>query len=181
MKSRVHETARLRIEPFGEAHLSERYVGWLADPEVVRWSEQRFRTHTLASCRAYAASFEGTPNMLFALVAQDPNVGHLGNLNVYVDPRHGVADIGIMVGDRAAWGQGYGREAWAAIMRALLDEPGIRKVTGGCVTNNVAMVKIMQTCGMMQDGRRLKQYVYDGQAVDAVYFAAFGNRPFEAP
>lgn len=180
MKTRVQETDRLRIEPFGPQHLTERYVGWLADPEVVRWSEQRHRQHTLASCRDYVATFDGSPNMLFAIVAKDTTLGHLGNLNVYVDERHGVADIGIMVGAREAWGRGYGREAWAAIMRALLEQPHIRKVTGGCIADNVAMVRIMQGCGMIQDGRRVKHYVYDGQAVDVVYFAAFASASHRA-
>lgn len=175
MKDRVHETERLRIQPFGEQHLTERYLGWLADPEVVRWSEQRYRTHTLASCRAYHASFRGTPNMFFAIVAKDPVLGHVGNLNVYVDERHGTADIGILLGERAAWGKGYGREAWEAVMRALLGEARIRKVSGGCIADNVAMVKIMRACGMIEDGRRTREYVYDGREVDVVTFAAFAR------
>ena len=184
MKDAVLETERLRLEPFGEPHLTERYVAWLADPEVVRWSEQRRRSHTLASCRAYVDSFRGTPNMLFAIVAKDPALGHLGNLNVYIDTRHGVADIGILMGERAAWGKGYGREAWGAIMGALLRDPTMRKVTGGCVADNVAMVKIMRACGMVEDGRRVRHYVYDGREVDVVTFASFtagANRAIEEP
>lgn len=168
------ETPRLRLEPFGEHHLTERYVAWLADPEVVRWSEQRHTRHTLESCRAYWRSFEGTPNLFYAIVARDQQLGHLGNLNVYVNTRHGVADIGIVVGERAAWGNGYGREAWEAAMRYLLSS-GIRKVTGGCVADNKAMVKIMQSVGMREDGRRSRQYVYDGNEVDVVYYATFAN------
>lgn len=173
MKDVVHETERLRIVPFGEEHLTERYVGWLADPDVVRWSENRFRQHTLASCRDYVASFRGTSNMMFALVAKDGAIGHFGNLNVYVDTRHGVADIGILIGERSVWGKGYGREAWQAVLERLLGQSGIRKATGGCVADNVAMVRIMKGCGMQEDGRRVRHYVYDGREVDLVYYASF--------
>jgi len=176
VKHRTHETERLRIEPFEERHLTSRYVSWLADPEVVRWSEQQHVQHTLSSCREYYQSFRDTPNMFFAIVAKDPAIGHLGNLNVYVDERHGLADIGILVGERGAWGKGYGREAWQAVMSALLAEPGIRKVTGGCVADNTAMAKIMRGCGMIEDGRRVRHYVYDGVARDLVYFVAFAQR-----
>lgn len=173
MKTTAHETSRLTIEPFAERHLSERYVGWLADPENVRWSENRFSTHTLESCRSYLSSFEGTPNMFFAIVAKDASLGHFGNLTVYVEPRHGIADIGILIGERRAWGKGYGREAWAAIQSALLAEPGIRKVTGGCVAENVGMVKVFEACGMKPDGRRERHYVYEGHEVDIVHYAIF--------
>lgn len=171
MKHRTHDTPRLTIEPFGEKHLSERYVSWLHDPENMRWSENRFAKHTLESCREYMRSFDGSPNMFFAIVAKDPALGHFGNLTVYVEPRHGLADIGILIGDRAAWGKGYGREAWGAIQSALLEEPGIRKVTGGCVADNVGMVKVFEACGMVPDGRRVRQYVYEGREVDIVHYA----------
>ena len=175
MKDVVIETERLRLEPFAERHLTERYVGWLADPEIVRYSEQRFRTHTLESCAEYMRSFEGTPNLFYALVAKDAALGHVGNLNVYVDERHGTADIGILVGERATWGKGIGGEAWRAAVERLLAH-GVRKVTGGCVATNEAMVRIMKRAGMKPDGRRAAQYVYDGQEVDVVYYAVFADR-----
>lgn len=181
MKDQAIETPRLHLVPFGSVHLTERYVGWLGDAEVVRWSEQRYRKHTLDSCREYVGSFDGTPNMLFAIVAKDDKVGHLGNINAYVDERHGVADIGILLGERAAWGKGYGREAWGALLHALLQQPGIRKVTGGCVANNVGMVQVMRATSMVEDGRRVRQYVYDGLQVDVVYYAAFAAQGAGAP
>lgn len=176
MKDRALETDRLTVEPFAERHLTERYVSWLADPETMRWSENRHRVHTLSSCRAYWESFASSPNMFFAIVAKDPMLGHVGNITVYVEPQHGLADIGILIGERSVWGKGYGREAWGVVQRALLEEPGIRKVTGGCVADNVGMVKIFEACGMIPDGRRVRHYVYDGREVDVVHYAVFAQR-----
>lgn len=169
------ETPRLVLEPFAEQHLTSRYVDWLRDPVVTRFSENRFREHTLESCRAYWTSFAGTPHLFYAIVAKAPDLGHVGNLNVYFDERHGTADIGILLGERKTWGHGYGREAWDAMLRHLLDDRKVRKVTGGCIADNVAMVRIMEGCKMLPDGRRSRQYVYDGKEVDLVYFAAFAN------
>jgi RimJ/RimL family protein N-acetyltransferase len=168
----LFETKRLRGERFEEKHLSDRYVGWLRDPEVVRYSEQRFREHTLESCQDYLRSFEGTPNVFVALIGKEGN-DHVGNMNAYVEERHRVADIGVLLG-RDTWGKGYGAEAWLAMMDYLFRSlPTLRKITGGCVANNEAMVRIMRRCGMQDDGRRSKQYVYDGAEVDIVYAAAF--------
>lgn len=167
------ETQRLRIVRFAEEHLSGRYVGWLSDPDVVRWSEQRYRKHTLESCRDYWRSFDGTPHIFAALIAKDATLGHVGNMNVYFDERHGVADIGILLGERSVWGKGYGTEAWRAMMAYVFATTETRKITGGCVANNEAMVRIMRGCGMADDGRRTRQYVYDGLEVDVVYAAAF--------
>lgn len=40
-----------RVVRFADRHLTERYVGWLNDPAVVRYSEQRHSRHTLWSRR----------------------------------------------------------------------------------------------------------------------------------
>lgn len=140
------ETPRLVIVPFGEEHMTERYVSWLNDSEVVRHSRQRERVHTLESCREYLASFEGTPNRFWALVARDEQLGHIGNANAYVDGRS--ADVGILIGERGAWGHGYGSEAFAAICRHLLEEDGLDEVTAGTLPENGGMVAVMRKAGM---------------------------------
>ena len=168
------ETPRLRIEPFREELLSARYVGWLNAADVVRYSEQRHRHHTLESCRAYLASYAGTDHYFWALVARDPALGHVGNINAYLDPRHQLADVGILVGERALWGRGYGREAWCAVVDFLIRDRGLRKVTGGTLSVNRGMLAILDASGMVDDGRRRRHHrMDDGELVDVVYAAAF--------
>ena len=94
------ETNRLRIQPFCEQFLTERYVGWLNDRELTRYSNQRFRTHTITSCRDYMKSFDETANYFWAITSRDKNLGHIGNINAYIDAEHNTADIGILVGER---------------------------------------------------------------------------------
>ena len=40
------------LRPFEAQDITETYVGWLRDPEVTRFSNQRFREHTLQTCRS---------------------------------------------------------------------------------------------------------------------------------
>lgn len=167
------ETERLRVVPFEVAHLTERYVAWLSDPDVVRFSDQRFATHTLESCRAYWESFRGTHNHFWAVVAKDPELDHIGSMNAYVDLNHRIADVGILMGEPRTWGRGYGLEAWVAVVRWLLTEGGMRKVTAGTVEINQGMRKILERSGMVDDGRRTRHLVVDGAEVDLVHAAAF--------
>lgn len=173
--SPVLETARLRLEPFSERHLTMRYIGWLNDPEVVRYSEQRHRRHTLRSATAYLRSFEGTANLFWAILAKDA-ASHVGNITAYVDTANSVADIGILIGDKEIWGRGYGTEAWSAVCRFLLDDAGLRKVTGGTMSTNAGMLAIMRRSGMREDGVRRRQVVIDGNEVDLVHMALFASR-----
>jgi RimJ/RimL family protein N-acetyltransferase len=166
-------TARLRIVAFDERHLTGRYVGWLNDAEVVRYSEQRHRRHDLASCRDYFEAMRRSDGYFSAIEDTQTGQGHVGNVTVAVDAPNRLADIAILIGERGRWGNGLGLEAWTAVMRALLEREGFRKVTGGAVASNRAMIRIMEKSGMTPDGRRRAHHLVGGIGEDVVYYAAF--------
>lgn len=170
----VIETTRLRLEPFCEQFLTSQYVGWLNDPEVTAFSNQRFSTHSLDSCRSYVESFEGSKNWLWAIIRKSDSQ-HIGNLCATIESEHGVADLSILIGERSCWGGGFGREAWQAGIDFLFNELGMRKVTGGTLACNHGMLRVMAKCGMEEEGRRLRHYIVDGKEVDIVYFGIFGK------
>jgi RimJ/RimL family protein N-acetyltransferase len=175
-KAPTLDTKRLTLVPFADAHLTERYVGWLNDPEVVRYSEQRHRRHTVESCRAFVRSFADGPSHLWAIVAKDKALGHIGNINSAVDAPNRVADVAILIGEKKAWGQGLGAEAWTAVVDYLLGPGGMRKVTAGTMAENEAMLKIMRKAGMIEEGLRRRQFILDGREVDIVLVALFAVR-----
>lgn len=168
------QTPRLRLEPFSESHLTTRYVGWLNDAEVVRYSEQRHRRHTSESCREYVSAMAASDNHLWAIVHDRSPHGHIGNISAYVDLNNRLADVTILIGERAAWGQGLGGEAWRAVCDHMLG-CGMRKWTGGTMAANKAMLRIMERAGMVPDGQRSDHYLLAGQAMDLVHFAKYAG------
>lgn len=168
-------TARLTITPFDESHLTERYVGWLSDPVVTRYSEQRWRKHDLQSCRAYWRTFEGTQNLFVAICAPGLETEHIGTMTLYVDGPNRVGDIGIMIGEASAQGRGYGAEAFTAFVEYALNTLGLRKVTSGTMAENAPMRALMDKAAMKPDGVRRAQFLWEGQEVDLVYAARFAQ------
>lgn len=166
----VGENIRLCV--FTSDHISNDYVAWLNDPEVVKFSNQRFKQHDLTSCRHFFESFEDTEN-LFLAIHMNSSDKFIGTMTAYRSIPHGVVDMGIMVGDRSSWGKGVGQEAWGLLMSFLLETCETRKVTGGALSCNQAMVRIMERSQMLADGRRVRQELVDNSAEDIVYFAKF--------
>jgi RimJ/RimL family protein N-acetyltransferase len=164
---------RLDLVPFGEEFLTPRYAGWLNDPDTVRYSEQRHRRHTRESCARYAASMQGSPHHFWAIVAHDPALGHIGNMTATVDPNNKIADLAILIGEAASRGQGLGLEAWTCACSFLLGPGGMRKVTAGTMSVNAPMLGVMRASGMIEEGRRVRQFLLDGQEVDLVMAALF--------
>ena len=167
------ETTRLILRPFDTArHLTDAYVGWLNDPEVVRYSEQRHRRHTLETCRSFIDGFRHSPSLLWAIEHKE-GPHHIGNIHADIDPHNHLADIAIMIGARDTWGKGIGLEAWTAVLSYLREREDIRKITAGCMASNIAMRTLMQRSGMTSDGTRPAHYVRDGETEDLVYTSMF--------
>jgi RimJ/RimL family protein N-acetyltransferase len=160
----------ISLRPFSDSDITPAYIGWLNDPAVVRYSNQRFRTHTVDTCREYVKSFAGTDS-LFLAVCRGPAV--VGTMTAYVSGHHGTADMGILIGDPASWGKGIGTDAWTTVMRHLLARGDIRKVCGGTLRCNAGMVRIMKSSGMAPDGVRVAHEVVEGVPQDVLYFAMF--------
>jgi len=174
-KSKVIKTERLIIEPFSENYLTKRYINWLNNPEIVKYSEQRHKRHTFKNCQQYMKSFNGTPHYFWAIVSQDKKIGHIGNINAYVDSTNLIADVGIIIGEESVWGLGYGYEAWTAVCNYLFAKVGLRKITAGALSINSRMLNLMNKAGMVVDGKRSRHYLYKGIEVDLIYMALFQN------
>lgn len=168
----ILEGHRVLLRPFGVSDITPTYLNWLQDPGVMRFSNQRFRTHTAETCQAYLNSFKCSPNYFLAICDRDTEV-MLGTMTVYRNIHHGTADIGIMVGDRQVWGRGIGADAFGIVVTTLLDSREIRKVTAGTLAVNIGMICIMERVGMHLEATRHAQEMIEGVPVDIVYYAKF--------
>lgn len=161
--------ARVQLATFTGADIGAPYLGWLNDPQLMRYSNQRFRQHSEQSCRAYLASFAGTDNLFLAIRHEGQMIG---TMTAYVSAVHGTVDMGLLIG-AGRQGQGLGKDAWATLMAYLLGT-GLRKVTGGTLACNGAMLGVMRATGMQPDGVRRAQELVDGVPQDVLHFASFG-------
>lgn len=162
----------VRLRKFSVDNITDEYIRWLNDPNVVKYSNQRFRQHNQETCLTYLKSFENSDH-IFIAIYQD--LKFIGTMTAYISKIHQTADMGIMIGDRQYWGKGVGKDAWITLMQGLFDQFQLRKITGGTLRCNKAMVNIMISSGMQPDGIRIEQELVDGNPVDILHFAKFNH------
>jgi RimJ/RimL family protein N-acetyltransferase len=165
---------RVLLRPFGAADITHEYVGWLNDPAVVRYSNQRFRRHDRASCERYLASFDGGASLFLSVRLRGDDVG-IGTMTAYYSPPHGTVDVGIMIGAASARGLGLGRESWVALTGWLLELPIVRKLTAGTLACNAPMLALMKAAGLELEAVRRRQEIVEGRPEDVLYFCRFGH------
>lgn len=146
-------------------------VDWLNDPEVVQYSEQRHRTHTVDTQLNYVYSFKPPSEFRVIYWGEEP----IGTITAQVDEINKVADIGIMIGDKQCWGEGFGTEAWVAMMNHLF-ETGIYKIEAGCMSPNAGMKRIFGKSGMTREGFRDSHFVFRSGRADMEQWAKFNDK-----
>ncbi|MHB8509699.1 MAG: GNAT family N-acetyltransferase [Candidatus Dormibacteria bacterium] len=86
---------------------------------------------------------------LFAVIADVGLVGMCGLHGVSRETRR--AEIGYWVG-LPHWSRGYASEAAAEVTRWALEDTGLHRVYGMCLTENVASARVLEKAGMTYEG-----------------------------
>lgn len=168
------KTERIILNIFSKNDLTQQYVNWLNDSVVVKYSNQRFKRHTIKDSTSYFNLFK-KQNALFLSIYHKKDKEMIGTMTIYFNIYHKVADIGIMLGNKSYWGQGLGKECWNTVLEFLVHYSNLRKITGGTISCNAKMIKIMESTGMKLDGIRKKQEIIDNSIYDIYYFAYYTN------
>lgn len=168
----------LEIIPFTQEMITTQYIAWLNDPVVVRYSEQRHRFHDEKSCESFYRSLDNSPSHFSAIFEGKIGLGHIGNISTTVNVPNSTADIAIMIGEKESWGKGFGFLSWKMVMDELL-RLNFRKITGGCMLENDAMIRVMEKSGMKHEYTRTKSFLLNGSEVDSIHFSIY-NKHFNS-
>jgi RimJ/RimL family protein N-acetyltransferase len=154
--------------------VTETYVGWLNDSAVNQYLECRFAEATLANTRSFVEDALASPATLFLGIRSIALGRHVGNIKLApIDRNHGLGEIGILVGDRDAWGRGIASQAIGQLAAIAREELGLRKLTAGCYASNVGSVRAFEKAGFAIEARRPAHFLLRGVPEDIVLMARF--------
>jgi RimJ/RimL family protein N-acetyltransferase len=103
---------------------------WRRDPELARFDAARPFSASFDDFRALHEEELAYPSpSRRSLAIEDHAARHIGNVMYYnIDYAHGEAELGITIGVRECWGQGYGTDAVRALVRHLFTKTALRRV-----------------------------------------------------
>lgn len=169
------ETNRLVLEKLSLTHLSDAYVSWMNDPEVYRFLETG-GNYSKNELRNYLRAVENKPDLLFWAIIRKDNGQHIGNIKIDpVNKRHGIAEYGILMGDRQSWGKGFAKEASEAVIDYCFSKLNIRKINLGVVADNKAAVRLYKKMGFVEEGHYIDHGLYGGKLCDSYRMAMFNS------
>ena len=170
MKTPELKTERLILLPYTPDRVTQQHVDWLNDPEVVKFSQQRHLSHDIYSQRDYVEEASELGHIWLVATNLGAIIAPVGTVSVRIDHNNQVGDMGILIGNKLMWRNGYATEAWKEVMRWCFDELKLRKIECGCMSPNLGMRQLAVKTGMRIEGGKVSHFLLDGKPVDAVYY-----------
>lgn len=153
------QTQRLRLRSLTEGDATERYAAWLNDPSVNQYLESRFRKHTVTGVADFIRGCNADPSVLLLGIYLADGGSHIGNIKIGpIDRNHGLGEVGLMIGDQAAWGKGYAREAIGAVTQHAFMSLGLFKLSAGCYAPNIGSQRAFEACNYRVEAVRPRHY-----------------------
>jgi diamine N-acetyltransferase len=164
-----------------------RYVEWLNDPEVrdnlamyhpisMAFEEGWFeRTLTLEpECQPF--SIDARPSGERADV--NPPWDHVGGCGFHsVDWRNRSGELGIVIGNRRYWSQGYGTDAVRALVSWGFDELNLNRIHLRVFEDNARAIRCYEKTGFVEEGRLRQDRFHKGRYFDTVVMAVLRDSP----
>jgi len=160
---------RIYLREVLQSDVNENYHRWMNDPEVTRYLETRFYPNTKEILKKYVQAKVADRDNVFLAIVLKENHRHIGNIKLGpINWVHRSADIGIIIGEKDCWGEGYACEAISLIVDYAFKKLNLNKLGAGCYNSNKASLQIFQKNGFEIEGVR-KQHVFcDGKYEDYI-------------
>lgn len=112
-------------------------------------------------------SFQGVYLVIETLDTPEPVA--IGAIELrQVSPEHRSADVGILVGDRAYWGRGYGTDAMRALCRFAFEEMDLNRIELHVLEMNTRAVRSYERVGFVVEGRQRQDAYLGGHYYDSL-------------
>jgi ribosomal-protein-alanine N-acetyltransferase len=158
------------FRPLKASDLEGRWPEWFNDPEVTGFQAKGFYPNTLEVQRQYYESLLGSRTDVVLAIVDRKTEQHIGNVGLHnIDLLHRTAVLGIVIGEKAAWGRKIGAGSWAAITGYGFKVLNLHKICATVFDGNERSLKCALAAGFEIEGRQKKQLYKDGRHVDLIH------------
>jgi RimJ/RimL family protein N-acetyltransferase len=142
-----------------------RFVRWINDPETRRFMTMRYPVSMTEEEDWWKGFLTRKNDYIFAIEASDGT--HIGNIGLHgIQSENRRAALGIIIGDKAYWGQGYGADAIRALLGWAFGYMNLHRVSLTVYAYNERAIHCYEKCGFRHEGIMRQARFIDGQYYD---------------
>lgn len=169
-------TERLILRSLTVSDVSEKYLGWLNDPEMNQFLETRHHVQTLESCLDFVETANQDPGShLFGIFIKVTNE-HIGNAKIgFINPYYQTGQVSLFIGEKKYWGKGYSTELIKALSEYGFKKLGLHKLEAGCYENNLGSLNVFLRAGYSVEGFLRQHVIHDGKRIGCFQLGMLAN------
>jgi len=170
---------KVRLRPIERDDLP-RYVAWFGDPEVRRYLALILPFSLAQEERWFEGLLERLERQEDVLLAVETADGvHIGNIGLHaIDWQNRSAELGIAIGEKSYWGQGYGTDAIRTLLGLAFREMNLHRVFLRVDADNARGIRCYEKAGFQREGvsreATFKGGEYQDQYVMSILESEFG-------
>ena len=156
------------LRPIRESDLP-RWVEWLNDPEVTTYTHLDGGVTLEHEQQWFAtATAPDYPDRLWQMEVEGR---HIGGASLRLEPARQSAEFGIIIGDKTAWGQGYGTATLREALRIGFAELALHRIHLRVFAGNARGLRCYEKCGLRREGYHRAAVLKREQWVDVITMA----------
>ncbi len=138
-------------------------MSWVNDQEVIGKFKAFAAPKTKDEEKQYLEKLLASEtDKVFAIESETGK--YIGNIGLHeIGLKHKIARIGIILGDKACWGKGYGQSAIDALLKIAFEEYSLKNVWLMCYATNTRIQHIAQKLGFRKEGILKNSYFHKGE------------------
>ena len=160
---------RVYLRALMEADADGPYAGWFNDAETCRGNLHHVFPYTREAALDYIRRSAQTREALILAIVLKDGHRHIGNIalqNIHLF--HRTAELSLIIGDRAVWGEGFAREAASLLIAHGFNALNLHRIWCCTLVGNEAMQKLAARLGMRKEGRRREAFFKAGAYHDVI-------------
>jgi UDP-4-amino-4,6-dideoxy-N-acetyl-beta-L-altrosamine N-acetyltransferase len=156
------------------------FVRWFSNPDVREFLTINRPISIAEEAKWFERQLEDESGEIFAIETADGV--HIGNLGLHdINWVHRHAELGIVIGEKEYWGQGYGSDAIRTLLRFAFQEMNLHRVSLRVYEDNARGIRAYEKCGFKHEGRMREAIFRKGRYYDELRMGILGHEFGERP
>ena len=150
--------------------IGTKYQSWMNDIEIHKYTEQRYKKHTLKDIKNFVIQKNKSKNEFLYGIFLKKTKAHVGNIKLGpINFVHKIAEVSYFIGEKKLWGKGYTTKAIKEIIKIARIKK-IKKLKATLYQMNLGSKKVLEKNGFIKEGvlkseiicnkKRYNSYIY---------------------
>lgn len=161
----IEASSDLSLKILQPADVTQHYIAWMNDPEVVQFTDQSNVKHTKETVTNFVQTMLlSEENLLFGIFHQNLHIGNikLGPINFL----HQKGDISYIIGNKIFWGKGVTTIVIKEIVSFAFQTLKLQKIYASVFENNIGSSKVLLKNGFIKEAHHIKDLSFNGKRID---------------